>query len=262
MLCAVWGRRVTDRGRNSVRRSRLSAIGGSIWLVLFVLYGWAGAQETPGHVTVVVFGDSQAQGLAYGLSRVLITNSHIRVLNRTHPGASLAHDPSEWISPIRRFLAQEKADLAVVMFGANDRIDMDESDADKDLRFRTPEWRAEYVKRVDTIMRALGNAGLKVIWCGNPIARSATYSSDMSYINQIFAEEAAQFGIKFVPLWHAVVDPDGGYTAYGKDLDGVTRRLRADDGIHFTPAGYELVADEIAGLFPATPINAAERSAP
>jgi hypothetical protein len=261
---------VQHHGGNSGRRLLIGALAGSIGL-LFLLCGWAGAQPNPnpnpGPVTVVVFGDSQAQGLAWGLSRVLIDNPHIKVLNRTRPGAALVHGPVEGINPIRRFLANDKANIAVVMFGANDRIDMREGDADKYMRFRTPEWRAEYVKRIDAIMKALTDAGLKVIWCGNPIARSATYSADMSYINQILAEEAARFGIAFVPLWHAIVDSDGHYMAYGKDLDGVTRRLRADDGIHFTPAGYELVADKIvadkiASLSPATAIDAAQRSAP
>ncbi|HJU15645.1 MAG TPA: DUF459 domain-containing protein [Stellaceae bacterium] len=234
----------------------------SLGLVLCLICGRAGAQEPSGRLTVAVFGDSQAQGLAYGLSRDLIDNPHIRVLNRTHPGASLMHDRAEWIAPIRRSLARDKADIAIVMFGANDRIDLRDDDSDKYLRFHTPEWRTEYVKRADEIMKALADSGLKVIWCGNPIARSATYSSDMTYINQIFADEAARFGFKFVPLWHAIADSDGHYTAYGKDLDGVTRRLRADDGIHFTPAGYELVADKLVGLLPVTAINAAARSAP
>jgi hypothetical protein len=257
---------VKDCEGDSGGRSWSGAIVGSLVLVLLVLCGSATAQR-PGPVTVVVFGDSQAQGLAYGLSRDLIDNPHIRVLNRTHPGAALVHGPSEWITPIRRFLAQDKtdqdrADIAVVMFGANDRIDMPVGDTGKFLRFRTPEWRAEYVKRVDQIMKALTDAGLKVIWCGNPIARSPTYSADMGYINQIFAGEAAHFGITFVPLWDAVTDPEGHYMAYGKDREGVTQRLRTDDGIHFTKAGYELVAEKLVGLFPPAVIHAAARSAP
>ena len=38
--------------------------------------------------------------------------------------------------------------------------------------------------------------------------------------------------------------------AYGKDRDGVTQRLRNDDGIHFTAAGYELIADKIVDALP------------
>jgi hypothetical protein len=95
------------------------------------------------------------------------------------------------------------------------------------------------------MLQALTGAGMKVLWCGNPIARSSTYSSDMEYINQIYADETAKYGAQFLPLWTAVVDGQGRYTAYGKDRDGVTERLRNDDGIHFTSAGYALIADKI-----------------
>ncbi len=95
-----------------------------------------------------------------------------------------------------------------------------------------------------------------MIWCGNPIARSATYTEDMGYINEIYAAEAARFGAQFVPLWSAIADDQGRYAAYGKDRDGTTQRLRADDGIHFTAAGYELIADKIVGLFSAAAANA------
>jgi hypothetical protein len=44
--------------------------------------------------------------------------------------------------------------------------------------------------------------------------------------------------------------------AYGKDRDGVTGRLRADDGIHFTAAGYELIAQKIIGTLGSAAANA------
>jgi hypothetical protein len=116
------------------------------------------------------------------------------------------------------------------------------------LHFRTDEWRAAYAARADKILTLLTGAGLKVIWCGNPIARSADYSDGMSYINDIFTEEAARYGAQFVPLWTVVADEQGHYAAYGKDRDGVTTRMRADDGIHFTAAGYEMIAEKIIGL--------------
>ena len=72
----------------------------------------------------------------------------------------------------------------------------------------------------------------------------------MDYINDIYAERGAAVR-RALP---AAVDGDrrrqGQYAAYGKDRDGVTQRLRADDGIHFTAAGYELIAEKIVGLIP------------
>jgi hypothetical protein len=210
--------------------------------------------DEPGRETIVVFGDSQAQGLAGGLQRVLVEDPRYRVLNRTHPGAALVHGENEWLTPIERFTSREKADIAVVMFGANDRLDM--RDRGITLRFRTDEWRATYAARADKILTLLANAGLRVIWCGNPIARSERYSADMSYINDIYAEETARFGARFVPLWSAVVDDQGRYIAYGKDRDGTTQRLRTDDGIHFTAAGYELIAEKLVDLLSSSAANA------
>ena len=228
----------------------------SVVLVLFLgLLGTATRADEPvDRATIAVFGDSQAQGLAGGLQRVLIEDPRYRVLNRTHPGAALVHGGSEWLAPVERFASREKADIAVVMFGANDRLDMrDERGAY--LHFRTDAWREAYAARADKILTLLANAGLRVIWCGNPIARSPTYSADMSYINDIYAATTVRFGAQFVPLWTVIADGQGGYVAYGKDRIGTTQRLRADDGIHFTAAGYELIAEKIVGLFSAAAAN-------
>ncbi|MBV9824273.1 MAG: DUF459 domain-containing protein [Alphaproteobacteria bacterium] len=207
------------------------------------------ADDTAASVVIAVFGDSQAQGLAGGLQRVLLEDPRYRVLNRTHPGAALVHNESEWLAPVERFTSREQANIAIVMFGANDRLDLrDESGY---LRFRSDEWRQAYAARIDKILTLLRQAGMRIIWCGNPIARSETYSADMGYINDIFAEEATRFGAQFVPLWSVVTDDQGRFVAYGKDRNGTTQRLRNDDGIHFTGAGYELVGEKLAGLLPA-----------
>jgi uncharacterized protein len=247
---AVRGfRRLCGAGRSIAR---------SLLVALFLCSGGpsAVADEPSAPAAIVVFGDSQAQGLAIGLQRVLLEDSRYRVLNRTHPGAALVHTDREWLAPIERFTSREKADIAVVMLGANDRLDMrDERGAY--LHFRTDSWRDAYAARIDKILSLLTTAGLRVLWCGNPVARNATYTEDMAYINDIYAAETARFGAQFVPLWTAIADEQGGYAAFAKDRDGTTRRMRTDDGIHFTAAGYELIADKIIDLL-AAPAAAAE----
>jgi hypothetical protein len=161
----------------------------------------------------------------------------------------LVHADSEWLAPVTNFVAKDKAEIAVVMLGANDRLDM-RDEIGTYLHFRTDPWRETYTKRTDRILSALADGGYKVIWCGNPIARSATYSADMKYINDIFAEETARFGATFLPLWNVIVDNQGQFVAYGLDRSGVTGRLRNDDGIHFTAAGYELIAERVISVLP------------
>ena len=168
---------------------------------------------------VVVFGDSQAQGVAGGLQRVLIDDPRYKVLNHSHPGAALVHADTEWMTPIQTFIDKEKAEVAVVMFGANDRLDLRDTDG-KYVHFRSDEWRAIYAQRVDRILTALTSAHLKIVWCGNPIARSQQYSADMSYINDIFSTEVAHFGGEYLPLWTVIADNQGQFTAYGPDRSG------------------------------------------
>ena len=229
------------------------ARGGVCAGLFVVLFGfsypaaWAGeqsqAQEGQNPPIIVVFGDSQAAGLARGLQRVLAEDPRFRILNRTHAGASLIHEEAEWLAPVAEFAAREKADIAVVMFGANDRLDMREGRTT--LHFRSQEWRDEYTARIDKILDRLAAARLRVLWLGNPIARSERYSEDMSYINEVYEEALARHGFQFMPLWTIVADDSGNYTAYGKDRLGVTQRLRGVDGIHFTAPGYELIAEKI-----------------
>ena len=227
---------------------------GLFFFVLPVFPAIGAPTQDPAVRTIVVFGDSQAQGLARGLQRDLIEDPHFRILNRTHPGAALVHDRGEWLRPVEHFTDSEKADIAVAMFGANDRLDMRDDNGDY-LHFRSDAWRRAYAARIDEILAALKKAGLRIIWCGNPIARSAGYSDDMKYINDIYAGEVKRFGGQFVSLWTAVADNDGHYAAYGKDRNGTTERLRGDDGIHFTSAGYELIAEKVIGLLTTAAAN-------
>jgi hypothetical protein len=234
--------------------ARLSAGALVVALLCGVAVARTAAAGEPGVRTIVVFGDSQAAGLARGLQRDLIEDPHYRILNRTHAGAALVHDDrNEWLGPVKRFTQDDKADIAVAMFGANDRLDM--RDDGKYLHFRSAAWQQVYAARLDEILALLKQAGLRIVWCGNPIARSAAYSDDMKYINDIHAGEVKRFGGQFVSLWTAVADDQGRYIAYGKDRNGTTERLRGDDGIHFTSAGYELIAEKIIGLLTASAAN-------
>src|SRR5439155_24272069 len=113
------------------------------------------------------------------------------------------------------------------MFGANDRLEMRDAHG-VNLHFRTDPWREAYAERTERIVAALHDSGLRVIWCGNPIARRGSYSVDMSYINDIFAAEAVRYGAQFVPLWSTFADDQGKYVAFARDSGGGTERMSAE----------------------------------
>ena len=68
--------------------------------------------------------------------------------------------------------------------------------------------------------------------------RSPDQSDDAQFLNDVFREKAFINGAKFVDTWSGFTDDSGRYSAYGPDMEGQVKRLRADDGVHFTMRGY------------------------
>ncbi len=68
--------------------------------------------------------------------------------------------------------------------------------------------------------------------------RSPAQSTDAEAMNEVFREKAFINGAKFIETWNGFTDEAGRYSAYGPDMTGQVKRLRADDGVHFTMRGY------------------------
>jgi len=54
----------------------------------------------------------------------------------------------------------------------------------------------------------------------------------------VYREKAFINGAKYVETWNGFSDEGGRYSPYGPDMTGQVKRLRADDGVHFTARGY------------------------
>ena len=57
-------------------------------------------------------------------------------------------------------------------------------------------------------------------------------------MNDVYREKAFINGAKFIETWNGFTDESGRYSAYGPDMTGQVKRLRADDGVLFTMRGY------------------------
>jgi hypothetical protein len=232
------------RPRRSGARSRYD--------ILFFL-GLIGLMSAdPGHAeppvphTIVVFGDSQAQGVAGALQRMALRDRSLHIIDKTVPGTGLSQKKQfDWVATIEQFLATEHPDAAVLMLGGNDRLPVRLEEGGHAIAFKSDAWKAMYVERMDAILKDLAQTHIPVVWLGQPIAREPTYSGDMAYLNSIYAETVPDGGGIWMPLWDVVTDETGAYAPYGKGVDGETKRLRLDDGIHFTPAGYDIVGQKL-----------------
>jgi hypothetical protein len=205
---------------------------------------------------VVVFGDSLGDGLWAGLYHVLQKDKRFNVIKKSRVATGFSrHDYYDWNKAAHEIAAETKIDIAVVVMGTNDRQPIVQ-DGQRHALFDSG-WREIYRQRVDEFTATLKATGAPVYWMEIPVMRSPRFGGDMRKFNEIFEERAAANGVTFVKTDGLATGADGGYTAYGEDRFGRTRLLRAEDGIHFTMAGYELLGARIADVMRADIKNGA-----
>ena len=72
--------------------------------------------------------------------------------------------------------------------------------------------------------------------------RSPELNSSMQILNDVFRKHAFINGVKFIDTWKGFADQFGRYSAFGPDINGKVRRLRANNGVSFSGKGYQKLA--------------------
>jgi hypothetical protein len=216
----------------------LPSVAACLMAVLALALPTAARADAP---DILVVGDSQAQGVAGALQRRYLRSRDFHVIDKSKIGTGLnSKSTYDWDAVVAELATTEHATVAIVMFGANDRPPVRvKGVVDPGL---SEKFDKAYGARVAKIVKSLRDAKINVIWLGDPVVKDADYTADMQMLNQVMEPAAEKEGAQFVSLWDLGVGDDGTYNAYGKALDGQTKRLRADDGVHFTPTGYDLIA--------------------
>ena len=151
-------------------------------------------------------------------------------------------DYFDWPQHLIDIVNQQNPEVMVIMFGANDaqRMKLD----GKVYDVNTPEWQAEYRRRVDAVMGFLTQGGTRhVYWVGQPVMRSGDFDQKQIILEGIFREEAEKHpGVTFIHIRTMFAGPDGAFSAYLADANGKQVLMRAQDGIHFSLAGANRVA--------------------
>jgi hypothetical protein len=186
---------------------------------------------------VVVLGDSLGDGLWSGLYRAFEEDATLEFMQRAKASTGFARtDSYDWNAEVADLLKKETYQIAVIMFGDNDAQPIRSG---KDwLKAGSEGWRDIYGQRVEAFIKKLRAANIAVYWVGLPIMRSPGQNGDAEAMNEVFREKAFINGAKFIDTWNGFTDEAGRYSAYGPDMTGQVKRLRADDGVHFTMRGY------------------------
>ena len=198
-------------------------------------------EKIEGAKKVLVVGDFFAGGLADGLEQLLSDAATIVVVDRTKGLSGFVRDDViDWPAVLPQMIADEKPDFIVAMLGSNDRQLM--IDGGKKLKKRTPEWDAAYIKRVDSLAKALGASGVRFSWVGLPPVRFKNMSKDYLVFNEIYSKAAASANGQFIDVWDGFSDEDRAYSRSGPDVKGQIVLLRRKDGINLTKAGRRRLA--------------------
>jgi hypothetical protein len=222
-------------------------------LLLLAAVGLAAAQEdvsgtsyvTPfpsgDTYTLQVYGDAFADGLLEGLSASFAGDLRVRLVRKTRALAGIARPDFDDEIAREETQPHEVVHIGVIMIGAADRTSLRPATGRR-LPFGSEEWREEYGRRVDRLIKALKRQRIALYWIGLPILRRSDASEDAQTINDIVREKTYLNGIKFIDIRAQFADEAGNYNAYGPDLTGRTRMLRESDGVFFTEAGNRKLA--------------------
>ncbi len=225
------------------------------WVVMLSASGWAGAQagssetpplgSSPASKTILIFGDSMADGLWGGLTRALLLDPTVKLIRRGKNGTGLARpDVYDWPASLPSLLEAEKPDVVILSFGLNDRQDTF-AEGRRQFYFRTEAWRTSYSARIQALLAPLQARHIPTIWVGLPIMRDAAVSKDAEFLNGLYQPAVLAAGATFFPTWDMSADTNRDYASHTKAPDGRVRALRAEDGMHFSPAGYDLLAQAL-----------------
>lgn len=213
---------------------------------------------------LLVVGDELGMGLADGLKSVYAETPSIRVKKLVYPKTGLVADKKpDWPEDVTRALKDDDVGLVVVALGARDNrnivlkeqsnVDGQDTTIVEELQFQGDEWMKEYRYRTASMVAAVRNEQLPLIWVGLAPAKEYLTSANFSFLNDLFKEQVEPAGGVFVDIWAAFQNENGEFTRSGPDVTGKRRQLRSKDGVYFTWAGYRKVAyfveREIARIF-------------
>lgn len=188
---------------------------------------------------IAVIGDSLSQGLGPAIERWLDPDL-TRVLSLGQQSSGLTRqDYFNWLAGMRRIVDEFRPDLVFVMLGSNDGQDQVARDGEA-IPVGTFAWVQGYRDRVSGLLREATNAGSPVVWVGIPVVSERWRWDLYRRVNGIYREAAGADPLgTYVDSWSAFDAKDGGYTAFVRNERGELQEMRASDGIHFTPTGYD-----------------------
>ncbi|EDP6914281.1 DUF459 domain-containing protein [Campylobacter upsaliensis] len=183
----------------------------------------------------LLIGDSLMQGVAVALNKDL-KNLGLKVVDLSKQNTGLSYKSYfDWAKETTKTLQNnKKIKYLVVLLGANDPWDIKKGGIYH--RFNSKSWLEIYTQRVDEILKIAAKYNAKVLWYEIPPVKKDDLNKKLSILNQIYSQEILKNKGIFIntKLFFSKNDT---YSAYIKDENNKSIKVRSDDGVHFTPSG-------------------------
>lgn len=200
-------------------------------------------------LVVALFGDSMMGNVAIGFQRLVAGDPRIAVHAEYHVSTGLARpDVLDWPAYLNQVLPALGTEVVILTFGANDDQDMLTPDGNR-VSFGSDAWEAEYTRRVALTMDVAAQDNRSVVWLGMPAVDRERLDGARRIINRISRQQAElRPAVTFLDLGETI-SPDDRFALQVPGPGGAPVRVRADDGVHISIPGGELVAPRILAAF-------------
>ncbi len=184
---------------------------------------------------VLLIGDSLIGEVADGFGRVTAERVEINWTKDVRISTGLARpDVLHWHRHLEQQLAIHDPDVVVLMLGGND--DQSLTNAPNGVLHLGQEgWAAEYEQRVAELLTIARDSNRTVVWLALPAVRPDRLERTRPMMRAAAERAIGETEVVLLDT-EPIVSPAG----YSPRLDGV--QVRADDGVHLTHAGGDMVA--------------------
>ncbi|UNU24651.1 SGNH/GDSL hydrolase family protein [Microcoleus vaginatus] len=154
-------------------------------------------------------------------------------------------DYYDWYARTRQFLNNYQPDVVIVLFGANDRQNIIDSQG-KGRAVLTKEWQKAYQERVDRYAKLLDSSSVrKVYWIGQSIPKKSSYLKAFPIMNDIYKTASKSSSkIEYISTWESF-GKNGKLVPVVANKSGKRGYVKNNDGLHFTSHGAQIVSDLI-----------------
>jgi hypothetical protein len=186
-------------------------------------------------------GDSLAGSLGPALGE-LTADTGVALPTYDYRTSSGLASPGFFDWPEEAIEEMEIVDPEIVVFiiGANDSGYVRSTPLGEDGE---PAWRAAYAQLVSQMLDVFAVDGRAVYWVGSPTLKDEDKNDDVKQINDVAREVVGQRARATYVDAFELFSEDGEYTPTLPGSDGRDVRVRTHDGIHFSPAGAELLGE-------------------